>query len=371
MLKKFIAAVLLMTATVISSVSVMADAGMSDLYYTVDGLDINISNCSVYKDNERAADLFVAVYDGDYLMKINMINVAEDSTNVILDDFTITLDSEPTDLKVKAFLWSTDGNCEPLSDALELRDLSEKTKEVSPDSSWAIVSDIRDMTKFDGIDCTEIFVARDGMEDVSVLIKGEVSYLSEGAVISYVVGESGYVEADDIYVLYTPASTYSDMYNDAINGPSDIFNENAAFGPYFSSGESWSPRWKALVPIYGKNTLKEVYVYYGPVYQKQPINLDIFLTKSDGVSSVNGAVEFDIRGVNSYIYDYKQRPGHRVETGSYNHSSSLYYHYFNEGDSVNINWSKIEETKEFAPYFAIVKTVDDEVTDVIYYIGEW
>ena len=123
MLKKFIAAALLSTATVISGVSVMADTGISDLYYTVDGLDVNISGGLVYKDSEKAANVFVAVYDGGYLEKVKMFDIPADSSSIGLDDFTLTLDSAPTDLKVKAFLWSADGKCVPLADAVELSDL--------------------------------------------------------------------------------------------------------------------------------------------------------------------------------------------------------------------------------------------------------
>ena len=244
------------------------------------------------------------------------------------------------------------------------------TSSIRSESSLAVVKKVVGTTDYDGTTCTELLVAKDGKEDISVLFEGENTGLAEGSVVAYTIGNDGYVET--FYEIYTPESG---------NGYETILAKTLA-EPNFSDvllnvKDITSTKYpNAKTPSYASTTSKEVVLYFGIVSKKSNNNLELFTSQADGQSSIldeNQYQTFSVAGANSYIYEYGNSKNYRVGLGSATQNSSIFNAAYVTNDKNEVAWEKLEyddkDGNNIQPALALVKVVDNDVLDVIYFVA--
>lgn len=251
---------------------------------------------------------------------------------------------------------------------------------INAETALAVVKTTASMTEIDGSTYYTMTVARDGAEDVTLTVEdGAIAgnQYNEGDVLVYTTNSDGYVEDGNIYKVIDMTdddnnidySSY-DALKSHVLGLNDF---NTMIEPDVVSADD-STVWKWSTPN------KETNVYFGPVYSKTASNIDLIVSKQDdGSSSVIDDVEsFAIDTADVYVYDYSSRAnkGTRVTAGnSSNVTDRLYRNTYLEGTGIAadtfINWSVVTDPQEdINPYFALVKVVENDVTEVVIYAAD-
>ncbi len=120
-----------------------SDAETSKFLFDNTGSSVLIMQQEAIEKDERAANLIFAVYDSETLIASEIISIDEGETSFDMGWCRIKLPYDADRVSVKAFLWTADGNCTPISNASELAEDS-----AEPDSSGeqGIVIGIRPST---------------------------------------------------------------------------------------------------------------------------------------------------------------------------------------------------------------------------------
>ncbi|MGN0182005.1 MAG: S-layer homology domain-containing protein [Candidatus Ornithomonoglobus sp.] len=238
------------------------------------------------------------------------------------------------------------------------------TSSIRPETEIAVVTQVVGTTDVDGTTCSQILVAKGGQEGIEVLVEGEDA-AAEGDVIAYVVSSDGYVEDGDLYTLISADSSYDTMLANTL--ANDDFGKSLNADVVNLTATS---RGKAVYEIAyeGPSATKDVYVYYGPVYKKQNNSLELFTSKAEGVSNINDVESLSIAGANTYVYDFGQKAKYRVSVGSATQSNTIFNQAYTDDDKNIIAWDTVV-ANDTNPALALVKEVDGDVTDVIFYVA--
>ena len=127
-----------------SAQAASGDAETAKFSYESYGDDVVISLDGTLNKDERAANVIFAAYDSGKLIAVDQIGINEGETTFEMPLWhRMKLPYSADRVSVKAFLWTADGNCTPMSDASELVDT-----DPTPDESGAggIVVGIRPST---------------------------------------------------------------------------------------------------------------------------------------------------------------------------------------------------------------------------------
>ncbi|MGN1115918.1 MAG: hypothetical protein ACI4TH_05075, partial [Candidatus Ornithomonoglobus sp.] len=214
-----------------------------------------------------------------------------------------------------------------------------------------------------GTDCVQLEIAKDGQDDISVLVEGDSTELAEGSVIAYMIGSKGYVEQGQYYEIFSPASdSYSELLNDTLSY--QIFSDRLKNVTDMDIDKYND----AKTPVYDQATSKEVAVYFGIVYKKSGNSLELITLQDNGISDTVKTKSFLISGANSYVYDYGQKAKYRVSVGSQTQSATIFNQSYTDWDKNYISWDAVVEN-DAAPAMAEVKVVDGDVLDIIYYVA--
>jgi hypothetical protein len=248
------------------------------------------------------------------------------------------------------------------------------TSSIRSESSMAVVQQVMGTTDLDGTTCTELRVARDGQEDVSVLVEGDSVAATEGSVIAYVVGSDGYVEDGDLYVILNAGSSYESMLANTVSNKNFTnFAEALSNANIIESGKYAD----YATPSYASTTSKDVVLYYGVVYKKSNNNLELFTsTDENKVSAVGDVATLSVSGANSYVYDFGQKAKYRVTVGAQTQNSTIFNQVYSTetgaADTENyknyVSWESVT-AETVNPTLVLVKEVDGDVLDVVYYVA--
>ncbi len=250
------------------------------------------------------------------------------------------------------------------------------TSSLRATSALAVVTSCGSMTSVDGVNVEALTVARDGEEDIEVLVR-DMNAVTEGSIIMYTVGSDGYVETGKLKVIYKPYADYSAMatamFADLTAG--DLFTKVAdtAFPTYIAPVGS---------PITGytldmaNNSKVELYV--APVYSATSSVLQVFTGQATaGQSSIARETEaFSLAGANVYTYSYDKATGDgiSVSVGGVTQRSDIFKgNYISSSDFDNVDWSAVltdATNGDAEPMVAFVRVNDGDVTDVVYYIAD-
>ena len=233
---------------------------------------------------------------------------------------------------------------------------------VRANGTLAVVTEVVGEMEVDGTTCVAYTVAVNGEEDIEVIVEGDDDHaVAEGTVFTYAVGSKGYVEAENFEVIFTPATTYENMFS----GVTPKLTSNIAGGNIVSNDDGGY--------TIGLTSNDKVEVFFGPVFQATAKSLELFNGITTGTSNVNSQTEsLSLAGANAYTYDYSNKAdkGVRVSAGASAQNRSIFKNtYAADSNDAEVEWTKVS-TEEVTPMFAFVRVVDNDVTDVIYFIAD-
>ena len=243
-------------------------------------------------------------------------------------------------------------------------------------SALAIVTETGEVANNeDGEECDLIKVARNGEEDIEVLLEsGLAASLKEGSIIMYSVGADGYVENNANYfkVIYTPEDTYAELDADVITGTLENGKFTAAAGGAVVAGNGG---YTLISDAAG--TADDVEIFYGPVYRSTTTVVDVLTGKdANGYTDSDDAETITIGGANVYTVDYGMDTGYgeRVSKGGVTQNKSFYDNMYKTGDDTKslIDWSKRLDNGALdrTTAMAFVRVVDGVTTDVVYFLAD-
>ncbi len=250
--------------------------------------------------------------------------------------------------------------------------LTGNTTSIRPTSSLAVVMESGSSTTTeDGTPVNVITVAKDGAEDVEVMLEDGITAPAEGTIIMYTVGSEGYVTSGNLYTVYAPAAGYDTMMNAIL--AETTFTEAATDRDVADAVvANASAESGYTIGVGTVNT--EVSVYYGPVYRATSDVLELFVSKSSGSSNVNTAVEsFTLSGANVYTFNYDANTGDGVSVSvdKVAQNMNIFKGLYTDATNSDVLWSAVSaDYTECAPAAAFVREVDGDVTDVVYFIAE-
>ncbi len=313
-------------------------------------------------------------------LKLGSYTLSESATKIIdMDDYmsdtnsgstvgTLSISSFEDEATYTAYLFDKSSNTGEYRFAI----VFEGTSSIRSESSMAVVKKVVGTTDQDGTTCTELLLCKDGNDDVSVLFEGDDTGLIEGSVVAYVVGNDGYAET--YYEIYSPVSGsgYTDIlantlkqsnFSDVLKNVQDASNVGISTTKYPN----------AKTPKYATTTSKDVVLYFGIVSKKSANNLELFVAQENGQSSLltSDLQSFSVAGANSYIYEYGNQNKNRVSVGSVTQNSTIFNNAYVTNDKNEVKWDLLQyddpNGNNIQPALALVKVVDGDVLDVVYY----
>lgn len=249
-------------------------------------------------------------------------------------------------------------------------------------SALAIVTESGEVANNeDGEECKLIKVARNGEEDIEVLVDPAIpdAWLAEGTIIMYTVGADGYVEKNDnndfFKVIYSPKDSYEAM--DAAMFASGVRDFRAVAGGLVVAGNG------GYTLNFADAVTSDVEIFFGPVYKSSTSVVDILLNKNaEGYTDSDDAESITIGNANVYTVDYGMDPGYgeRVSKGGVTQNKSFYDNmYTRDSEGVKtslINWAlrlvdpnNAQSDLDRTTAMAFVRVVDGVTTDVVYFLA--
>lgn len=214
----------------------------------------------------------------------------------------------------------------------------------------------------DGNDYISVQVARDGQDNVTVLFEDTAAEdLSEGDIIVYTLQSDGTVgEFTKVFDADSDYDAFANSVYEKANFAEAL--ESAAFSDL--STNTW----------FKSSENKPAKAYFGPIYQKKNNSIDIFVGQNGNESSIlTNIKDFTVdTDTKSYVYDYSARSGkgERVYTGQLSTSNdTMYKSTYTDSENTIVNWNTVV-SDDISPNFAFVKTVEGDVTEIVYFIAE-
>ena len=270
--------------------------------------------------------------------------------------------------------------------------LTTSTTSARPGSNLAVVTKLNGSTEAaDGTPCDIVTVAVNGQEDVQVLFEdgiiddsakdANMANFVEGAAIVYAVGSNGYVEKKAI-------DTNEDDKDDNFANVEVIYAPKATYDEWFDASKpvNVSETGVKVDGVDGSGLAKPVKYAVLPVYKSSGSSVELIKTNA-ATSNVATDLEYYtmLDSTNKYTYDYAAKAGRgiRVTAGvaasqSEKVFTNSYYTTYNgigkdtnkaDANKVTLNWSAVVDN-DVKPMFAFVRTIDNDVTDVIFYIAD-
>ena len=243
------------------------------------------------------------------------------------------------------------------------------TSSIRPETEIAVVKASNGQKDVDSTTCSSYTVAKGGQE-VEMLYEDENSNLAEGTVLAYVVGNDGYVETNELYVLFAPQGSYDATYSNIISQDDFCKSINPAYVIKRNTpGERYDGRYEIAYKDGRKSTTKDIFAYVGVVYEKGAKSMSLFTKQASGMSQVAEAIDIDQSSANVYTFDYNERANKGVRLSVGNSATQKGQTVFKQGlinEKNTVVWNSLDDA---TPQLAFVKEVDGDATDVIYYVA--
>lgn len=208
-------------------------------------------------------------------------------------------------------------------------------------SALAMVKKYVGETQVDDEDVSEYVVLKNGEEETLYTD----ATLVEGQIVMYPATSKAWVKADLVKSVFVPGDSYEEMMVALLAGE--------------------------LATAYITDAEAEVVSYIGAAYDADLTSLSLIDTFTGGVSATAEVEDLSIAGANIYTYDFtkKEDKGFRVEAAA-SSSAPAKFKAIADEEMNTITWATAEEEEVCAP-IVIVREVENEVTDVFYFVGEW
>ena len=245
-------------------------------------------------------------------------------------------------------------------------------------SALAIITETGEVANNeDGEECKLIKVARNGEEDIEVLVDSDMpdAWLAEGTIIMYTVGADGYVEKnannDFFKVIYAPKATYAALDAAVITATNPNGKFTATAGGLVVAGNG------GYTLDFADAVTSDVEIFYGPVYKSSTTVVDILKGKNaEGYTDSDDVESISIGNANVYTVDYGMDEGYgeRVSKGGVTQNKSFYDNMIADNDDTKsiIDWSKRLDNGALdrTTAMAFVRVVDGVTTDVVYFLAD-
>jgi hypothetical protein len=253
---------------------------------------------------------------------------------------------------------------------------------IRPTSALAVVTTTGTNTTVNDEAVEIVTVAVNGEEDVEVYFEDtqyagkdttadttDDKYLAEGDIIMYTVGTEGYVEATDYIVLHSAYADVDTMYNTVLaTGLVSDFTAKITSTNIVNDGSGFTIDVNGLAAD-GQD--EDVEIFYGPVYTATENSLRIFKNKgADDVASFTEVESFSLGMANVYSYNYNKiaDEGARVSATGLAQDRD----FFKVENATGFDFTPNAATNvtfgaRVQPRMALVRVVDNVVTDVVYY----
>ncbi len=254
------------------------------------------------------------------------------------------------------------------------------TTSLRAEASLGVIKRNPGTTDMDGTDCYETIIARDGAEDTALYIEqtGVTTALNlkEGDVVVYTVGTQGYVEAGKIVKVFEADTNYDSFLADtlACDNFSDMINRHLDLEdgdePLIDANN------KVAYGTDADTTEKEIELYFGIVYRKSNNTISLIKGQDEnGQSNIDDETYVEDFTMDSetdvYVYDYDKTTKNRVYIGQVpNTAKSFWNQSLADNDDFEIiDWATAT-AEEVTPNLALVKVVDDDVTEVVVFAAK-
>ena len=225
---------------------------------------------------------------------------------------------------------------------------------VRAETDWAVVKGVTTLSYNDEY-CYKLNVLRfdekqnTETETVYVSVDAVREKPVAGSVVMYDIGNNGYVEDGYFYTVTNGFDRYSYLFEESMwyDNFSEMINSDVLYN---------------LV----QNSNKDVEYFFGPVYRSLGSRLEVLTRKSGDISNVDDVEIFTITDdVKSYIYDYSKRNTYRFYRGDVPYvNKNMFRPALTGAEDEMIDWS-IAEQEDIHPSFALIKTVDGDVTEIV------
>lgn len=209
-------------------------------------------------------------------------------------------------------------------------------------SALAIVKKNVGTTEVDEENVTEYTVLKNGKEEV---LYTTATGLVEGQIIMYPVTSKAWVADTSIKTVFTPEDSYEAMMNKVLAG--------------------------TLTTSHITDVSAEVVPYVGVAYKADLNALELITSFTSSKSYTKDNEDLTITGANVYTYDFTKKAdkGYRVEAAASSSAAAKFKSISDDAEN-EITWTNAKANEVAAP-IVIVREVENDVTDVFYFVGEW
>jgi hypothetical protein len=330
-----------------------------------------LTNGKVKFDKEFSGNGGPALEYKENTTKLGSYSISDANTKIVdMDAYMNGNDTTVKTLSVASFedeaeydAWLFDKNSDSV---YRFAIVFEGTSSIRPETQIAVIKASNGQKDMDSTTCSAYTVLKGG-EEVEMLYEIENSSLVEGTVVAYVVGNDGYVEDGDLYVLYAPAGTYDETYANMLD------NDDFAKGELKYTVKRSGGRYDGRNEIAYEGTpsaTKDIFAYVGVVYEKGAKSMSLFTSKASGQSQVKDAIDIDPSSANVYTFDYNERANKGVRLSVGNSATQKGQTVFKQNlvnEKNTVVWEDLLDNG--TPQLAFVKEVDGDATDVVYYVS--
>lgn len=351
----------------------------SVVQYKISGGKFKLSDTAAVKVNDvttnleyRASSTKLAGYTmDDATTKILDVSAFLDADGKASDVAVMTTENFEDELTYSAYIYDKNDN-----GAYQFVVVTDGTNSLRPTSALAMVKKYVGTTQVSEETVREYVVLKNG-EEVALYVEGGEQY-AEGTIVMAPNSAKGYVEAADVIKVYTPATSYNNLFN-AVIAEDAVF---AAIDNAYITGGTLDVNGAAE-----GGTDTDVKMYAGIAVSANINSVELIQAiadmtwtdvAEDGTESIrtvrgsemNTVKDFNINGANIYTYNYDKTAdkGYRVENAAAAVGQKM-YKAIADADFNAINWSDALGAEVCGP-IVIMREVDNDITDVFYFVAE-
>ena len=341
--------------------------------YTLSSGDIRLRE-HLTADNNDEGDEVLEFRTSGSTSRLGSYIISDTATTIIDIDSYLGSDSNAGVMSVSSFAEDTDYEAyvydrSTSSSTYRFVMVVAGTASINPDTTFAVVKSRPVLTDVDSTEYLSMTVCRDGSEEVTLLYEDTNASFSEGDVVIYSLNSDG--TASELYKV-VDMSGYQTSYEslrDAVLG-NDTFSSFVSSDvlPNINDKENPNNTW------FKSTENKEAEAYFGPIYTKDSSTIELITSQTNGESDVTEDTKVFSLDSNTkvYVYDYsmQRNDGIRVSAGQGGNSSESVYRAAYTDDKQNvISWDDVV-AEDIRPNFALVKTVENDVTEVVIYVAD-
>lgn len=305
--------------------------------------------------------------------RLGNYTISDTATKIIDVDSYLGSDSNAGVMSVSSFAEDTDYTAyvydrSNTSNVYRFVIVVEGTASINPDTTFAVVKSNPRTTDIDGTEYLSMTVCRDGAEDVTLLYEDTNASFTRGDVVIYSMNADGTANELHKIISMSGMSRYESLRDAVLANDNFSSFVSSDVLPYLDDKTDPRNEW------FKSTDNKEAEAYFGPILRKDASSIDLIVSQSNGESNINEDIEsFTIDSTTDvYVYDYSERSDsdNRVYAGQGGNSTDAIYNgTYVDKDETIVSWDAVQ-SDDVKPNFALVKVVDNDVTEVVVFVAD-